>query len=95
MAVREDFHKEFTIYETLAKMWLETEGVTHPKQYMYVLLKLGKKGLHHWESFPLLLLTTIRSSQTFSGKPLKAPSGRLQASEGKENRLFYQLSPAE
>ena len=35
-------------------MFLETKGIPDGKQYMFFMLLLGKEGLCHWESFPLI-----------------------------------------
>ena len=42
----EDMHNEYVVFETLAKIWLETKGVPDHKQYMFILQLLGKEGLH-------------------------------------------------
>ena len=41
----EDMHKEFMVFKTLAKMWLETEGVPDYIQCMFILQLLGKECL--------------------------------------------------
>ena len=42
----EDIHKDFMVFKIPAKMWLETNGVPYHKQYMFILILLGKEGLH-------------------------------------------------
>ena len=49
----EDVHKEFTMFRTLPKMWLETNGISDHKQCMFILQLLGKEALCNLESFPL------------------------------------------
>ena len=56
----EDVHKEFTIFKTLAKMWLEHKGVPDHKQYILILQLQGKEGLCQWKSF---LLATNKNNK--------------------------------
>ena len=55
----EDVHRKFTIFKALVKMWLEAKGISQDRQYMYIMQLLGRKGIFLWESFPLLLKTTV------------------------------------
>ena len=84
----EDVQKEFTVLETIAKMWLETKGIPDHKKHMFILQQLGKECLCHWESFSQAIpLTTKRNMLTTYRKPLKAHSGKIQAPEATESRL--------
>ena len=44
-------HKEFMVFKTFTKMWLETKSVPDNKQYMFILWSRGKEDLHCWELF--------------------------------------------
>ena len=66
----EDILKEFTVFKTLTKMWLETKGVPDQKLYKFILQLLGKEGLHHWESFqPAAPNSNEKNSHTIYAKP--------------------------
>ena len=41
----EDIPKEFPVFKSLAKMWLEAKGVPDQKQYMFTLQILDKESL--------------------------------------------------
>ena len=49
----EDIHKEFPVFKTLGKVWLETKDVPDHKQYMFIPQLLGKEDMCCWESLAL------------------------------------------
>ena len=61
----------------------------HPRsqKYMFILQLLDKESLCPWESFLFAAPNNNeKNSLPMYGKPLKAPSGKLQASEDTSNR---------
>ena len=72
---------EFTVFNTLAKMWLETKGnpPDHKQYIVYTTTTRAKKSVTAGNLPPQQPAAAITmNSLTMYGKPLKAPSGTPQ-----------------
>ena len=84
----EDVCKEFTVFKTHAKIWLDTRCVSGHTQPMVILPLLGKEGVNFGNLSPLQPSAIMtRNNQIMCGKPLKAHSDKHLSSQATWNKL--------